>query len=190
MQPSSFNKAMSCALDKVGNSRMALKDEQQMTLQNVYTARMFFFLYNSLCCFSCLYGYRQIRQVHIYGSYRLYSCLASTLKRHKRLIAIANVQATFLHSCTLPSYVLPNNLFLRVIICKFGLCISMNYTESVAELLAHARTVHTAGVLGIFIDLFFRYILYTVSLCRGNYNLYQALLSDLCRAPGNEAILC
>ena len=43
MQPSSFNKAMSCALDKVGNSRMALKDEQQMTLQNVYTARMFFF---------------------------------------------------------------------------------------------------------------------------------------------------
>ena len=188
MQPSSFNKAMSCALDKVGNSRMALKDEQQMTLQNVYTARMFFFsiiVYAVflVCMVTDRYG-------GIYGSYRLYSCLASTLKRHKRLIAIANVQATFLHSCTLPSYVLPNNLFLRVIICKFGLCISMNYTESVAELLAHARTVHTAGVLGIFIDLFFRYILYTVSLCRGNYNLYQALLSDLCRAPGNEAILC
>ena len=45
MQPSSFNKAVSCALCKVGKPRMALKDEQLMAIQHIYTAR------------TCLYGY-------------------------------------------------------------------------------------------------------------------------------------
>ena len=64
---------------------MALKDEKLMAIQHVYTARMH------------LYGYRQIRQVHMYESYHLYSCLISTLERQERHIAITDLQATFQH---------------------------------------------------------------------------------------------
>jgi len=41
------------------------------------------------------------------------------------------------------SYTLESYIYLRVIIYEFSLCISMNYTENVAELLAHAPTVDT-----------------------------------------------
>ena len=39
----------------------------------------------------------------------------------------------------------------NVIICKFRLCISMNYMENVAELLTHARTVDTKRSSLIFV---------------------------------------
>ena len=58
MQPSSFDMAMSYALNKVGKSRMALKDEHLMAIQHVYTARM------------CLYGTDR------YGKY---SCMSLTI---------------------------------------------------------------------------------------------------------------
>jgi len=41
-------------------------------------------------------------------------------------------------------------IFLRVIIYEFGLRTSMNYTENVAELLAHARTADTRRSSPIF----------------------------------------
>jgi len=86
MQPCSFNKdkAVSCALGKIGKSKMALKDEQLMVIQHVYTARTFEWLPTNM-------------QVHMYESYRLYSYLASTLERQKWHIAIVDLQATFVH---------------------------------------------------------------------------------------------
>ena len=44
-----------------------------------------------------MYGCQQIRQVHMYESYHLYSCLTSTLERKQQHIAIADFQATFQH---------------------------------------------------------------------------------------------
>jgi len=54
MQPSLFNKAMLCALSKVGKPRMAPKDEKLMAIQHIYMAR------------TCSYSYQRIRQVHMY----------------------------------------------------------------------------------------------------------------------------
>ena len=94
----------------------------------------------------------QIRQVHMYESYGLYSYLASTLERQKQHIAIADLQATFVHDaahCNRIFY----RIFLRVIICKFSLRILMKYTDNIAELLAHARTVDTRLSSPIFVKL-------------------------------------
>ena len=58
---------MLCTIGKVGKSRMALKDDEQlMAIQHIHMAR------------TCLHCYKQIRQVHMYESYCLY--LASTLE--------------------------------------------------------------------------------------------------------------
>jgi len=48
VQPSSFSKAVSCALGKVGKPRMAPKDEQLMAIQHVYTARTCLYMYGFL----------------------------------------------------------------------------------------------------------------------------------------------
>jgi len=56
-----------------------------------------------------------------------------------RHCGLASYVSTFC-SYTLQSYILS---ILCLIIRKFSLRISMNYTENVAELLAHARTVDT-----------------------------------------------
>ena len=83
MQPSSFNKGVSCALGKVGKPRMALKDEQLMALQHIYTQ-------GHVCMATDRYG-----KYTCMSSYRLYSCLASTLESQKGHIAIVDLQATY-----------------------------------------------------------------------------------------------
>ena len=49
-QPNLFNKAVLCALRKVGKSRMAVKDEQVMAIQHIYTARTYLFAMNLTIC--------------------------------------------------------------------------------------------------------------------------------------------
>ena len=98
MQPSSFNKAVSHAHGKVGMPRRALKDVQLITIQHIYTAR------------TCLYGYRQIWQVHMHESYCLYFVpyihfgKAESAYRHHRHASYGSAWC----SCTLQSYILPN----------------------------------------------------------------------------------
>ena len=50
MQPSSFNKPVLCANGKIGKSRMAVKDEQVMAIQHIYTARTYLFAMNLTIC--------------------------------------------------------------------------------------------------------------------------------------------
>ena len=100
-------------------------------MKHIYTAR------------TCLYGCQQIRQVHMYESYHLYSCLTSTLERQKRHITIADLQAKFLRGVAAHCDCIFYQIFLRIIICKFSLHISMNYTENIAELLVQAQKVDT-----------------------------------------------
>jgi len=139
MQPSSFNKAVLCALGKVGKPRMALKDEQLMAIQHIYMSRM------------CLYGYRQIRQVHMYEFLpfvfvpHIHFGKAEMAYRHHGLASYVSTCC----SCTLQSYILPN--ISPCYYLKFRLRISMNYMESVAELLTHARTVDTRCSSPIFV---------------------------------------
>ena len=119
-------KAMSCALGIVGKSRIVLKDDQLMAIKHVYTARM------------CLYGYRQIRQVpgtHVW-------VFPFVFIPH---IHFGKAEATYCNC-------IPYRIFLRAVICKFSIRISMNYMEDIAELLAHAQTVDTRSTSPIFVE--------------------------------------
>ena len=94
---------------------------------------------------------------HVYcntcmSSYCLYLCLASTLESQKRHIAITDMQAMVLHGVAAHWNRIFYRIFLRVIICKFSLHISTNYTENVKELLAYAQTVDTRHSCPIFFD--------------------------------------
>ena len=105
---------------KVRKPRTALKDEQLMAVQHVYTAR------------TCLYGYRQIQQVDMCESYRLCLCLTSTLERQRWHITITDLQATFLHGVAAHcNRIFYQNSSLCYYICEFSLRISINYTENV-----------------------------------------------------------
>jgi len=131
---------------------MALKDEQLMAIQH-------FFWQGCVCMATD--GYSKYTCI---SSSLLYLCLASTLERQKQHITITDLQATSC-SCTLHLHILPNispyvllsagsayELYrecnrecaivyfteyftMLFIICKFSLCISINYTENVTELL-------------------------------------------------------
>ena len=118
---------MSCALGKVGKPRMALKNELLMAIQHVFTAR------------TCLYCYQQIWQIHMYEFYHLYSCLASTLERQKRHIAIMDLQAVSTWcSCTLQLYILLN-------ISPCYLQVQPTYLELCRECSRTARTCTNNG---------------------------------------------
>ena len=113
MQPSSFNKAMSCALGKVGKPKNGT--EEQTTDGN--TARL---LYGKG---RVLYGYRWTQQVHIYrmSFCCLHTCLASTLESQKQHIAIIDLHTTFLHSVAAhcSRIIIFDRIFLLVI-CEFS----------------------------------------------------------------------
>ena len=66
------------------------------------------------------------------GAYLLYSYLASTLERQNQHINTTDLETMALHDVP--------NIHLRVV---FRLCISINYTENVMELLKHVQTVDT-----------------------------------------------
>jgi len=144
---SSFNKVVLCALGKVG---MALKDKQLMAIQQVYTARTSL-VPRRVCMATNRYG-----KYTCMSSYRLYSCLVSTLERQKLYIIIVEVQVSAWCSCTLQLYVLLNIspcYYLQVHV----MCLDELYRKC-------SRTAHARANSG-----------------------YQALLSDFCWAPGNEA---
>ena len=88
-----LNKAVSCALGKIGKPGMALKGTQLMAIQHVYTAR------------TCLYGYQQIQQVHEFFPF------AFVPRIHFGKAEVASRLASYVPtwcSCTLQSYILPN----------------------------------------------------------------------------------
>ena len=99
--------------------------------------------YRTFMARTCLYGCQQIRQVHMYESYHLYSCLTSTLERQKWHISITDLQTMVLHSVATLWNCIFYWIFLFVNIHESRLSILTNYMEIVAELLAHARTVDT-----------------------------------------------
>ena len=68
----------------------------------------------------------------------MYSAFTSTWERQKWHIAIADLPATVVHGVAAHWNRIFYRIFLRVIICKFSLHMSMNYTENVTELLMHA----------------------------------------------------
>jgi len=47
---SSFNKTVLCAVGRIGKSRMAVKDEQLIAIQHIYTARMHLYGVNPTIC--------------------------------------------------------------------------------------------------------------------------------------------
>jgi len=130
MQSSSFNKAVSCALSKVGNSRMALKDKQLFAIQHIYTARMCGMATDRYGKYTCKSLIVCICALHPFGK-------AEVAYRH------ADLQATFLHGVAAHCICIFLRIFLHVIIiCKFSLHIDELYREC-RELLVHARTVAT-----------------------------------------------
>jgi len=113
MQPSLFNKAVSCAFGKVGKPRTALKDEQLIAIQHVYVC-MATDRYDKYTCMS---------------SYRLYLCLASTSEKQKWHFIIADLQATFLHGVAAHH----NRISYRIFFCVMNFD---EFMENVAKLLA------------------------------------------------------
>jgi len=77
----------------------------------------------------------------------MYEFLPFVFVEMQDFVTVTDLQAMFLHGvaahCNLISY----RIFLCVIICKLSLHILMNYTENVAELLVHARTVEPGAPL-------------------------------------------
>ena len=106
-----------------------------------------------------------IRQVRMYDSYHLYSCLVSTLERQKGYITIADLQATFQCCVAAHCNCIFLWIFLHVTIRKFGLHISMNYTENIVESFVHARAVDTRYSSLIFVEHLGTRLHYSVLYC-------------------------
>ena len=149
---------------------MALKDEQLMAIQHVF--------WQGCVCMAYTDGYSKYTCI---SSSLLYSCLASTLERLKQHIAITDLQATScrctLQSHIFPNislYVLlsagaylyelyrecnkecaiiyfTEYFSVLFILCKFSLCILMNYTENVTELLAYGGSRGYQALLSDFL---------------------------------------
>ena len=137
MQPSSFNKAVSWALGKVGKSTMALNDKQLMAIHctaHLYGKCVFVWLPTDTASTHVrVLPFVFVPRIH-FGKYR------SGIPP----LPFAELQATFLQRVAAHCNRIFNRLFLRVIIY---LHILTNYIDSVAELLMHTRQWITGAPL-------------------------------------------